>query len=114
MVQRLLQYLIKGKNEYQLCDQVKYSDKSKTFMGKIMTKYDLGRERKRNGIFCPKKINSVKPVSFQMALLDGCDMKDLSFKEKRDLNWESEDLGSCLAFTVQLLRDYGQIIEHHF
>lgn len=65
-------------------------------------------------IFWPKKFNSTKPVSFQLALLGVCDIKDFTGKEKRDLNWESEDLGSCLAFAIQLLSDYGQIFEPQF
>lgn len=55
MVQRFLQHLIKGKDEYQLCAQVKDSDKSKTAMGRIMTKHDLGRERKRDGNLLPQE-----------------------------------------------------------
>lgn len=49
MVQRFFQHLIKGKDECQLCEQVKDSAKNKTVMGRIMTIYDLGRERKRDG-----------------------------------------------------------------
>lgn len=54
MVQRFLQHLIKGKNKYQLCEPVKDSDKSKTVMGRIMTKRDLRRERKRQKSSAPR------------------------------------------------------------
>lgn len=50
VVQRFLQHLIKWeKIDHQLCEQDKNSDESKTFMRKIVTKYDLGRERKKGG-----------------------------------------------------------------
>lgn len=73
-----------------------------------------GEKEKETVISWPKKINSTKPVSFQQALLGVCNIKDFTGKEKRDPNWELEDLGSCLAFAVQLLSDYGQIFEPRF
>lgn len=57
------------------------------------------------------KISSVKLANFQLVLSRCLEIKDLTNREKRDLNQESGYLHLCLAFTIKFLSDCGQIIE---